>query len=327
MMTTYRQAKQNLEALFKDIVLNPMLIRALRGQPKAPSDDAGFYALCQLFVTYQQTLCANNGLSFNTEGFVVGSPWHGDPMNAAVMFLAGNPGITPKCLFPRWHDDRGAGFFTLGGLGAPATLTADNGDTYSNNITLEEAREFMEDRFQTTRMNDDTGVLNIWSTENNPMTGRPGGVQFWNYICHTAKDLLNNPIAGETPGQYTRRTMRKVLSAEVIPFGTQNQGPLAPALQNDKDYCFNRFVVPLLESSAVRVIFLVGSIAIDTFASVTGINIPSGTVSQATFPFTNRNGENFTVAAMDPPPHNGAPVYPVPAVPALLGLGAALPPL
>ena len=85
--------------------------------------------------------------------------------------------------------------------------------------------------------------------------------------------------------------------------------------------------MPLLQNSAVRVIFLVGKIAMETFASVTGITIAPNTVSQAAFPFTNRNGEAFTVAAMDSPPRNGAPVYPVPVVNTLLALGPALPPL
>ena len=59
--------------------------------PKTPADNTDFYNLCSALVNYQQNFYDGDPLNYNTEGFVIGSPWHGDPLNAAILFLAQIP--------------------------------------------------------------------------------------------------------------------------------------------------------------------------------------------------------------------------------------------
>ena len=83
------------------------------------ANDDQLITSCWDFVNYQlnaSNTCKGSYSVFWREGFQIGSAWHGDVMQAPILFLSSNPGITQRCLFPRWHPDRG--FFTMGGLDA-----------------------------------------------------------------------------------------------------------------------------------------------------------------------------------------------------------------
>ena len=223
MTCTYRQAKAALDALFRKIMLNPTMIHVLNGAV-APSntEDPDFFNLCRLFADYHQNQFYNpdDSRSFAREGFFVGSLWHGDALNATVLFIGSNPGLTKDCLFPRWHPD---GSLTLGGLDAPVVMNGDNGDVYTNYITYDEAKNFITERFQHTKVNPDNGYLNAYILgDNGRLTGKPGGVAYWRGMYDMMKELLNNYPDSDTAG-HGRRLMTRVLSTEVVPFGSADE--------------------------------------------------------------------------------------------------------
>ena len=83
----------------------------------------------------------------------------------------------------------------------------------------------------------------------------------------------------------TRRLMRPVLSTEIVFWGSQ-----AGAGANGKErqqYFWNRFVVPMLNMSGGRIIFLVGMDVQKTFRRV------------QTTPLYNRFGEEFVVVRVN----------------------------
>ena len=69
-------------------------------------NDTPLIESCWDFVDYQLNrpdMCGGNAALFTNEGFQTGSPWHGDILNAPVLFLSFNPAVTQGCYFPRWH--------------------------------------------------------------------------------------------------------------------------------------------------------------------------------------------------------------------------------
>ena len=212
-------------------MLNPTMIRVLNGAA-APSntEDPDFFNLCRFFADYQQNQFYNHddSRSFAREGFIVGSPWHGDALNATVLFIGSNPGLTKGCLFPRWHPD---GSLTLDG----------------------------------------------------------------------------------------RRLMARVLSTEVVPFGSADEKTFSMANMtafginkvNALNYCWDNFTVPLMTHSAVRIVFLVGTISQVVYSGRNKI-------------YQNRHGEKLEFVPIRHLSAMGEPDY-LNAVQALHALGTSCP--
>lgn len=241
---------------------------------------------CWDFVDYQlnaPNICDGSYPKFYREGFQIGSPWHGDILQAPILFLSSNPGVTYRCLFPRWHPVRG--FFTMGGLDDegneiyPITYTDDAGvpHTVNNQIySVETMYEFLRDRLSgTTYVNPDSGYPNAWVIGGgNICAPRPYGVKYWQALRKIMNRLLGF-VDATTPQDRidrTRRLMRSVLSTEIIPFGSQGEHGVN---DNALDYCFKKYTIPLLKKCGAKIIFLVGREVREYFNSVAKTIIPS----------------------------------------------------
>ena len=301
-------------------MLNPTMIRVLNGAAAPnPTEDPDFFNMCRLFADYQKNparFYKNDYRSFSREGFMVGSAWHGDALNATVLFIGSNPGLTKGCLFPRLHPD---GSLTLGGLDAPAVMNGDNGSVYNNSITYDKAKDFITSRFQHTKINPDNGYLNAYVLrQDGRLVGKPGGVAYWRGMYDVMKALRKDYPDGN-PAAHGRKLMARVLSTEVVPFGSANEKPFSrknmTAFHLNKakalTYCRDKFIVPLMNNSAVKIVFLVGKISQEVFRQ------PGKT-------YQDRYGENLVFATTKHLSAMGEPDYPN-AVKALHALGPALP--
>ncbi|MBQ7155266.1 MAG: hypothetical protein IJR85_06920 [Synergistaceae bacterium] len=269
------EAQEKLRALFRKIVLNDTLLRVLDGaSDPSDNDDKDFFNLCKIFVKYQKRFYDNiPGLSFEDEGFLIGSPWHGEPLKAKVLFVGSNPNLTRRCWFPRFHKEDGSftGSFTLGGRKASEYVAVPGSRVkLKNSIDISEAQEFLTQRFQTTKINKKNGYLNAWlvKKDGKSLAGKPGGVSYWRGLYSEMKKFLHDN--GPDNEAHAREIMAEVLSAEVVPFGSVDENPLSePVLRKkgieDRDkllaYCWGEFIVPLIEYSAVETVYLVGAIA------------------------------------------------------------------
>ena len=275
-----------------------------------------FIESCWDFADYQRKFCQGNSLTLHNEGFQVGSPWHGDILNAPVLFLSINPAITPRCFFPRWHpsadgiQDR----FTLAGLDGAGnsvyTLTDISGNGIANDITGncdKEIYNFLTNRFQDTCTRPDTGNLDAIVVDgNNTCQPRGREVRYWSGMKRVMEELIGNPGCF-APADHTKRLMRSVLSSEVIFWGTQSQDDAGndndETLNKRLDYFWEKFAVPLLKNCGAKILFLVGANSTREVFN-RALCVKNGELFSQ---YRNRYGEEFRVAAINnlsQPPYN-----------------------
>ena len=236
---------------------------------------------CWDFVDYQlnaPNICGGSYPKFYREGFQIGSPWHGDILQAPVLFLSSNPGVTYRCFFPRWHSYEG--FFTMGGLDESGNEVYDinvAGKNEHNHVAgVERIYEFLRDRFQTTYVNPSSGYPDAWVIGD----GNKGGVQYWQALRRIMNSLLGF-VDAEKPVhriEHTRRLMRSVLSTEIIPFGSQGEYGASDDAMN---FYRDKFIVPLLKKCGAKIIFLVGNKVRECF------NRASKTITPSVASFVN----------------------------------------
>ncbi len=284
--------------------------------------DSTLIEACWDFVDYQRDFCVKNQTTLATEGFQIGSPWHGDVINAPVLFLSINPAITHRCFFPRWHVQEDV--FTFAGLNASGSpyydLTDIHGRKIPNVISDEEIYGYLTNRFQDTPLTHETI---------DKKTGKKGGrnlaaiivddyyscyphrkeVRYWSGMKGAMSCLLGNGFTN------IKRLMRSVLSAEIIFWGTKeekNVNNSMPRLQ----YFWNSFVDPLLRNCGAKILFLVGATStLQAFNTVTGNKLKNAKAMN-----WNLGGKNFAVAAMNNPAGQAGSNH-VAAIAALKGLG------
>ncbi|MBR0149778.1 MAG: hypothetical protein IJP89_00275 [Synergistaceae bacterium] len=207
---------------------------------------------CWDFVAYQHDMSKRRKSSLQDDGFQIGSPWHGDVIQAPILFLSINPGLTYHCYFPRWYPSNDG--------------TTDRFDLDGCNITEEGIYNFL-----TTRLHDDN-TFGYASHIDSAKGGYPNavirggtfkreGVPYWKRMCEATRQLLNIPAVGIDFG----KLMRSVLSAEVIFWGSKNQD--GGWGQKTLNYYWDKFVVPLLEKCGAEILILVGHSALTTFNS------------------------------------------------------------
>lgn len=258
--------KPELEKVFKEIVQNFILRQAIL-HPEEKHDEDAFFEGCKNFAQYQRDLCKEKGLDFNQEGFMVGSPWHGDIEKAPVLFLSSNPAITLGSCFPRWHpsmENPAKDKFSLGGM------NSDGLSKHKNFINISDVQNFFTNRFQETAISD-KGLLNVW------MIGKDGGlypkcnkngrrtwVHFWNFMRRTLAALFDMKETASSE-KSTKYLMQHALSTEIIPFGSMDQKGVHNTLM--RDYCWERFVTPILEHCKARIFILIGSVARNDFCN------------------------------------------------------------
>lgn len=238
-----------------------------------------FHNGCWDFVHYQRKLYNFDANEFKSEGFVIGSPWHGDVLEAPILFLSSNPAITPYCLFPRWHPDKDPqkDSFSLGGTLGKVELNCkdDDGDTirkYKNSISQEDIYDFFTNRFQESPSFIDhdgkgTAVFSVWvRDDNNPanFVRRNDAVSYWRGMRDVMRLLLNGVKGNTVPFQEDElcALMRPVLSAEFVPFGSMNEYGLNDELMS---YYWENFAWPLLKNCGAKIIFLVGKYVREAF--------------------------------------------------------------
>lgn len=232
------------------------------------ANDKPLIESCWDFVDYQlnsSNICKGNTNSFKQEGFQIGSPWHGDILQAPILFLSSNPGITYRCLFPRWHPC--GGFFTMGGTDDTGNEIYDitctdkvkNTQTVKNQVAgAEEIYEFLRDRLsETTYVNPDSGYTDAWVIGAGNICKNKGGVQYWQALRRIMNNLLGfvDAITPQYRIKHTQRLMRSVLSIEIIPFGSQKEHGVSDDVI---DFYFSKYTVPMLKNCGARIIFLVG---------------------------------------------------------------------
>ena len=268
-------------------------------------EDEVFIKTCWDFVKYQfsgEKICNRSYTIFEQEGFHIGSPWHGDILQAPILFLSINPGVTHKCLFPRWnwkHNTYAFGGEQNGSMNYFITYTKDNGANVQTSNVIHDDREiyeFLTNRFLTACLDHrgtpdehrDVWYPNAWIIrDDNICTGKETreeggqrGVPYWQGIRNTMELLLGFKLHSRITKDETRRLMRPVLSTEIISWGSQ-----AGFGADDErlKYFWNRFTVPMLENCGARIIFLSGKDAQNTFYEL------------QTRPVHNRFDERFVV--------------------------------
>lgn len=270
---------------------------------------------CWDFVDYQLNspdICKGKENIFRQEGFQIGSPWHGDVINAPVLFLSINPAITHRCFFPRWHVQEDV--FTLAGLdnnGSPYyDLTDIHGRKIPNVISDGEIYSYLTNRFQDTPLTPGAGNLSaVLVNNNNCCVRKPGKVEYWYGMKEAMRCLLGDSCTN------TKRLMRSVLSAEIIFWGTKREKNVNNSMLR-LQYFWNSFVDPLLRNCGAKILFLVGATStLQAFNTVTGNKLKNAKAMN-----WNLGGKNFAVAAMNNPAGQAGSNH-VAAIAALKGLG------
>ena len=275
----------------------------------------GFAESCWDFVHYQVKMCNGDPKEFRREGFQIGSPWHGDVIEAPILFLSSNPGITQNCLFPRWHVDEGN--FTLGGKSnITIAYKDDDGNSVElpNEIAPEEGLyDFFTNRFQESWATKITakGYINALLFKDRKLAGKRCGVSYWRGMHNFMEKFLiesgekDKDKLSKYKKEYKnlgRMIMAPVLSAEIVPFGSQRE---IGVKNNDAllDYCWEKFTCPLLENCGARILVLVGSLVTDTFGRSLGLQ--NGTIkvgepffyeNVASERYRSKNGEYLVVS-------------------------------
>ena len=251
------------------------------------TNDKDIAGCCWDFANYQlRIVCGRDCEKFKREGFQIGSPWHGDILKAKALFLSSNPGITYRCLFPRWHSDKKC--YSMG-------LLDDAGCPISQ-ISRENIYEFFTQRFQTTYLNNDRGLPSAWLINDDNSLTHKSRVPYWEALRKIMGWLLPN-AASITPTEHTRRLMRSALSAEIIPFGSQREyGVTKAALKLGMNYTKR-----LIQHCGADILFLVGGKAIHTFNSAMKLNIKNGQFySDVKLTFSD-GSRSIHIAAIDAP--------------------------
>ena len=254
-------SNRSAKDIFWKIVCNQTLKRVLLNQSKVTEDNDDFYTVCKTFVDYQQKICGKENLDFNKEGFMIGSPWHGNFDEAEFVFIGPNPGFTPRCLFPRWHPDKAKNNkeFSLGGLSANDKLSYINGcghgnETLNNFISKSEVFDFLVNRFQETCIAESGEFsLRAWIVNNSLISPKGGIVTFWKEARDIVAEMLDD---NDAPSKdRTRNLMKHVLNIDIIPFGSKN---ISTIDKTSLEYCWKHFTLPLLEQCKAKVFFLMG---------------------------------------------------------------------
>lgn len=238
-------------------------------------NDTPLIESCWDFVDYQLNrpdMCGGNAALFTNEGFQTGSPWHGDILNAPVLFLSFNPAVTQGCYFPRWHV--GNDTFTFAGNGTPAKSD-------------QQVYEFLRDRLINTYI-DYNGTPHAWTVQ-----GSSFPVSYWRGMYKTMNILAGISQGSRTIADHCRRLMRSVLSAEIIFWGSKKS---ECATETERLlYFWERFTVPMLEKCGAKIIFLTGGpshrVFHETLLANGGIYTPKH--------YRNRFGEDFVIAAIN----------------------------
>lgn len=238
-------------------------------------EDEPLIESCWDFVNYQlqePNMCNGNIATFEQEGFQIGSPWHGDILQAPVLFLSFNPAVTQNCLFPRWHI--GNHTFTFAGQG---THIKDESQVY----------EFFRDRL-TSAYIDNTGAPNAQYTNGNNFP-----VSYWRGMYKTMNILAGIPQDGKTITDHCHRLMRSVLNAEIIFFGSKDS-------QHATDikhllYFWDKFTVPMLKECGAKIIFLTGGATQEAFHDIL---LPNGGIYTPKH-YKNKYGQEFVIAAIN----------------------------
>ena len=238
-------------------------------------DDKPLIESCWNFVGYQlkePKMCNGNTATFTHEGFQIGSPWHGDILQAPVLFLSVNPAVTQNCLFPRWHV--GNNTFTFAGQG---TQTKNESEVY----------EFFRDRLTGAHINKSGSPCAKYTN------GKDFSVSYWLGMYKTMNILAGIPMYSRTIEDHCRRLMRSVLSAEIIFFGSKDSKHAT-----DREhllYFWEKFTVPMLEKCGAKIIFLTGGPVQRAFHDIL---LPNGGIYTPKRYF-NGNGKEFVIAAIN----------------------------
>ena len=276
-----------------------------------------FLGACYDFVNYQINdahTCNGNYNLFLREGFQIGSPWHGDIVQAPVMFLSVNPAITQYCVFPRFHPnfDGGTDDFTLAGedgAGNKDYNIAYNG-TVANNIlnAPENIYNFIRDRLRTTKNYvNPAGIKTVspafW-TVNPPSktTATNQDQSYWKQALINVMDAFHGNTDGLTQEEHNQNLMNATLSTEIIFWGSANaagaMNPATPSGHATLQYFWNNFTAPMIENSGAELIFIVGANARNTFNAVYGgAPLNSGDIRS----FTSPSGRIYQLAAIGSP--------------------------
>lgn len=269
-----------LEAAIKQTILpNPPLkdsfITHCKNNLGISDEDEPLIESCWDFVNYQlkePKMCNGNTATFTQEGFQIGSPWHGDILQAPVLFLSFNPAVTQNCLFPRWHI--GNHTFTFAGQGTP---TKDESQVY----------EFFRDRL-TSAYIDNTGAPNAQYTNGNNFP-----VSYWRGMYKTMNILAGIPQDGKTITDHCHRLMRSVLSAEIIFFGSKDSKHATDI--KHLLYFWDKFTVPMLKECGAKIIFLTGGATQEAFHNIL---LPNGGIYTPK-QYKNKYGQEFVIAAIN----------------------------
>lgn len=145
----------------------------------------------------------------------------------------------------------------MGGLGRDKiTYTDDDGkeQTLTNKgISCEYVYKFFTERFQTTYVNEDSGLPDAWVIRDNNTCEHKGGVRYWQDLRKIMAKILG--VEGDNSVSTTRKLMRHVLSAEIVPFGSQEERGVTDSVLES---CWGSYAVPLLKNCGAEIIFLVG---------------------------------------------------------------------
>ncbi|MBQ6772724.1 MAG: hypothetical protein IJP48_01550 [Synergistaceae bacterium] len=290
--TPYDELPDELKTLFNEIIcapgskLAPTLRRAIRLLHPAVnidretfcaiSDDEIFSGCCYDFVKYQindEHTCNGDYDLFLREGFQIGSPWHGDIVQAPVMFISSNPAITQNCIFPRWHS--GSGNFTLAGQDAPDSINYNDENTSNILNAPEEIYNFLRDRLLKAKTHP-TGAGGSYAWTVNPDDKSKSSykiVSFW-------RDGLRKIMNGLYPnrdkkninnGEHTQGLMNAALSTEIIFWGSMKEAHAKNI--NTLNFFWEHFTEKIIKNSGAVMIFLVGERALETFKQYYGLNL------------------------------------------------------
>lgn len=307
----------NIAPILNDAITNPSQKKDFtdthaHGNAAGIYDDPNFLDCCWDFVDYQRTMCTKAETTLNAEGFQIGSPWHGDVMQAPVLFLSINPAITQYCVFPRWHP--AAGIFTLGGENADGgtAFNVNCGGTISPNVIAAPAGvyDFLRDRLrlaQTTANGGpyawkiDAAAKNANAAVN---TAQPFYVSYWGKLLPPVMNMFHPNIAGLPAQTHTQNLMNSVLSSEIIFWGSKNA--IGTRKIGTLMYFWDKFVVPLLTNCGASLLFLVGADTLRTFNRILkklrkGITLTNGNIYDGTSIAGLFGGKVFQIAAIDHP--------------------------
>lgn len=325
--TSWDALPDNMKNLFHEIIcwkgstIAPVLNEAVNQIGNPLINSTNFYTHCQSiginannilidacwdFVQYQyNNVCGGSITEFNREGFQIGSPWHGDILQAPVLFLAGNPAVTHRCLFPRWHPNINGGLFTLGGLRG----TADGnfkitvaGKSINNIVSPSDIYDFLTMRFWNCAFTGNGINMNpnAWVIDDNlNCKGRHRGVKYWGHMRKVMDKLVSMGIPGfaadPNPQMHTKRLMSSVLSSEVIFWGSMDGA--VNMTDTELQFFWNNYTSAILNQCGACILVLVGRKALNTFSRISETAIPMG--------FSGRVpafcGNKFYIAAITDP--------------------------